>query len=207
MQGRVKKIRHAKNTKKFNTLSATELKNLVQGAQSFDQHAIDRLCAIFKPLIIAATHKSYIIGTLGGDAENTAWEIFLEFIHQYKGNKFSLLPGLIKTHIEYELLHKLYPRKPVSVEDEVILDATNADGSRCFEPSDNGASMEKLSKKDFWQDIHAILTPRQRDVIEAVYCFNMSLREYSREQSISYSAAHLHLQKAVNRIKYKYISE
>ena len=182
MQGRVKKIRHAKNTKKFNTLSATELKNLVQGAQSFDQHAIDRLCAIFKPLIIAATHKSYIIGTLGGDAENTAWEIFLEFIHQYKGNKFSLLPGLIKTHIEYELLHKLYPRKPVSVEDEVILDATDGNGQRLYEPSDNNASMDKFFEERFFKDVYTCLTPRQRDVIKPYPLSRTFLREREKQQ-------------------------
>ena len=201
MQGRVKKIRHAKNTKKFNTLSATELKNLVQGAQSFDQHAIDRLCAIFKPLIIAATHKSYIIGTLGGDAENTAWEIFLEFIHQYKGNKFSLLPGLIKTHIEYELLHKLYPRKPVSVEDEVILDATDGNGQRLYEPSDNNASMDKFFEERFFKDVYAYLTPRQRDVIDAICKYRMSVVEYSKDQGIAYSSAFLLLRRSLKAVR------
>ena len=77
------KIRHAKINKPYNSLSATELKKLVKGAQRFEQQAIDRLCQLFKPLVLREAYKSYVVGTLGDDAQNTAWEIFLEFIHNY----------------------------------------------------------------------------------------------------------------------------
>ena len=201
MQGRVKKIRHAKNTKKFNTLSATELKNLVQGAQSFDQHAIDRLCAIFKPLIIAATHKSYIIGTLGGDAENTAWEIFLEFIHNYHGNKYRLLPGLIQMHLSFKLMHKVYPKRNTNVKTEAILDAVDSNGSKLLDPSDEHACINKFFENKFFEGIYAHLTPKQSDIIDAVYRHNMDLKKYSEEQNISYTAAYQLKNRALDILK------
>ena len=96
----------------YRAFTPTELKSLVQRAQSFDQQAIDRLCAAFTPLIYKEASRSYIAAALGGDAVNIAWEIFLEFLHSYKGNKYRLLPGLIQKHLYYELMHKVYRNKP-----------------------------------------------------------------------------------------------
>ena len=59
-------------------------------AQRFEQPAIDKLCADFTPLINKEAHRQSVFNALGEDAVNIAWEIFLEFIHSYKGNNYRL---------------------------------------------------------------------------------------------------------------------
>ena len=48
-----------------------------------------------------------VYNALGEDAVNTAWLIFLRFIHRYKGRAFNHLPGLIKYHLHYGLLRQV----------------------------------------------------------------------------------------------------
>lgn len=171
---------------------------MVQAAQSFDQHAIDRLCEAFRPLIIAEAHRSYVIGKLGDDAENTAWEIFLEFIHSYKGNKYRLLPGLIQTNLSYELLHRVYPRSLVSVQGDALLDITDEDGKALLEPSDNNACIDGFFEDSFFEEVYKHLTPKQVDIIDAVYRHNLSLAEYAEQQCITYTGAYRLEQRALN---------
>ena len=79
-------------------------------AQRFEQPAIDKLCADFTPLINKEAHRQSVFNALGEDAVNIAWEIFLEFIHSYKGNNYRLLPGLIQKHLHYRLLDRLHQK-------------------------------------------------------------------------------------------------
>ena len=198
------KIRHVKINKinkQYNSLSATELKKLVKGAQRFEQQAIDRLCQLFKPLVLREAYKSYIVGTLGDDAQNTAWEIFLEFIHNYHGNKYRLLPGLIQMHLSFKLMHKVYPKRNTNVKAEAILDAVDSNGSKLLDPSDEHACINKFFENKFFEGIYAHLTPKQSDIIDAVYRHNMDLKKYSEEQNISYTAAYQLKNRALDILK------
>ena len=109
--------------KEKNYYTPTQLKNLVQAAQRYEQHAIDRLCEDFKPLIYKEAKRANVYAALGEDAINIAWEIFLSFIYKYKGNNFHLLPGLAQKHVHYELLHKITRQQ--SITDCTSLDADN----------------------------------------------------------------------------------
>ena len=194
-------IRTKVKTNKYNSFTATELKNLVQAAQRYEQNAIDRLCDSFKPLILKEAYKSYVVAKLGDDAENTAWEIFLEFIHAYQGNKYRLLPGLVQMHLSYELLHRVYPRTQSMVEAELLLDATDSDGKRIMDPSDKNMCMDGFFEENFFEGLYQGLTPKQRDVIDAVYRHHMSLAEYGQQTGITYTAAYLLEKRALAIIK------
>lgn len=170
-------------------------------AQSFDQQAIDRLCQLFKPLVLAEAYKSYVVGNLGDDAQNTAWEIFLEFIHNYQGNKYRLLPGLIQMNLCYKLMHKIYPKRITNVEAEAILDAVDSNGSKLLDPSDEQACINNFFEDKFFESIFAHLTPKQSDIIDAVYRYNMDLKKYSEEQNISYTAAYQLKARALDILK------
>ena len=104
------------NAKKKHFESAAALKALVLAAQNGQQQSIDELCAAFRPLIMQEARYSYVKQALGEEAENTAWMLFLEFIMSYKGKNFLALPGLIKVHLHYSLLHKVYPDEKVEVD-------------------------------------------------------------------------------------------
>ena len=101
--------------------SAAELKKLVQATQKGDKTAIETLCKNFEPLIMKEAHRSYIIQSLGEDAVNTAWEIFLDYIQRYDKPSYLKLPGLLKTTLRYELFHKAF--RGISVSDCTCLDA------------------------------------------------------------------------------------
>ncbi|MGN1398744.1 MAG: hypothetical protein ACI4WG_01935 [Erysipelotrichaceae bacterium] len=174
---------------------------MVQGAQSSDQRAIDRLCQLFKPLILAEAYKSYVVGKLGDDAENTAWEIFLEFIHNYHGNKYRLLPGLIQTNLYYNLMHKVYPKRITTVKAEAILDNVDDNGNKLLDPSDEQACINNFLEDKFFEEIFVHLTQKQKDIIDAVYRHNMNLKDYSDEQNITYTAAYLLEKRALGILK------
>ena len=76
-------------------------------AQAYEQEAIDKLCEHFKPLVYKEAYRLTVYNALGEDAVNTAWLIFLRFIHRYQGNAYNHLPGLIKYHLHYGLLRQV----------------------------------------------------------------------------------------------------
>ena len=103
---------------RFSKLSAKELKILIKEAQTFKQEAIDKLCEHFQPLINKEARRQQVYDAFGEDAINTAWVIFLDFIHRYNGSDYQHLPGLIQCRLRYELLHQIQ-RKGRSSDKEV----------------------------------------------------------------------------------------
>ena len=184
----------------YRAFTSAELKSLVQRAQARDQQAIDRLCAAFTPLIYKEARRSYIAAALGDDAVNIAWEIFLEFIYAYNGNKYRLLPGLIQKHLYYELMHKVYRNKP---EQAIIsLDAA-ADDEQQLQIADEKQLLAKLEDKLLLEKLLAALTDKQRLLIEAIFMHGLSLREYAQSQGISFTAAYKMQLKALSRLREK----
>lgn len=86
-------------------LSPNHLAELIRGAQCDVQHNIDELCRAFRPLIYKESKRETVYNALGEDAVSIAWEIFLKFIRRYNGCDYVNLPGLIRCHLRYELLH------------------------------------------------------------------------------------------------------
>ena len=139
--------------------SAAELKELIQAAQRGDAAAIEALCIAFRPLILKEANRSYIIQTLGEDAVNTAWEIFLDYIQKYDKTGYLKLPGLLKTTLRYELFHKAF--RSISVSDCTCLDANEISGSGLV-VSDEHLFVEKIENKSIVDYLLEQLTEKQK---------------------------------------------
>lgn len=190
--------KNMQTNKQLTSFTAIELKNLVEAAQRLDEHAINTLCAAFKPLIIAESHKSHIIAQLGDDSENIAWEIFLATIQSYHGNKYRLLPGLLQKQLHFELMHKAYPRSSTPT---VIMPLEDLEAGSAAGDAYSKNNINDLLDKEFFADILRCLTKKQRDIIDALYRHQMSLTEYCSEQSITYTAAYYLEKRALRTLR------
>ena len=177
--------------------SAAELKELIQAAQKGDKTAIETLCKNFEPLIMKEAHRSYIIQSLGEDAVNTAWEIFLDYIQRYDKPSYLKLPGLLKTTLRYELFHKAF--RGISVSDCTCLDANENSGSS-LAVSDEHLFVEKIENKSIVAYFMEHLTEKQRRVIEAIFIHNLTLDEYRLQEGISFKVAYMHQQAALKKL-------
>lgn len=170
--------------------TADELQELVEKAQAYDQQAIDALCAVFAPLICKECAVSYVQSALRADAQNIAWEIFLDFIYHYDGTDYKRLPGFIKMHLHYSLLHQCDTCKNVempSISDDEIL-----------EIPDKNTHYEMSYEV---QDALNHLTAKQRAVIEAVYFQGYTLKEYAINNQICMQNAYQTLNRAIKRLR------
>ena len=174
--------------KAYARLSAGELRQLVAGAQRFEQPAIDKLCAAFEPLVYKEAHNSNIIKILGDDSVNTAWESFLDFVQRYDNKSYRRFPTLARINLRYELLHKAFRNN--SVQDSVILDETDAEGRRLINPSDKNDLMNKLHDKHLAEDLLASLTKKQREIIVATVIEGYTLEEFAQKNGTKYCAAY-----------------
>ena len=182
--------------------SAAELKKLVQATQKGDKTAIETLCKNFEPLIMKEAHRSYIIQSLGEDAVNTAWEIFLDYIQRYDKPSYLKLPGLLKTTLRYELFHKAF--RGISVSDCTCLDANENSGSS-LAVSDEHLFVEKIENKSIVNYLLEQLTEKQRKLIKAVFINSINLHQFSKLKGISYKVAHARQQAALKKM-YKALS-
>ena len=182
--------------------SAAELKKLVQATQKGDKTAIETLCKNFEPLIMKEAHRSYIIQSLGEDAVNTAWEIFLDYIQRYDKPSYLKLPGLLKTTLRYELFHKAF--RGISVSDCTCLDANENSGSSLV-VSDEHLFVEKIENKSIVDYLLEQLTEKQRKLIKAVFINSINLHQFSKLEGISYKVAHARQQAALKKM-YKALS-
>ena len=176
-------------------LPTAQLQELVLAAQKGEQVAIDAMCTNFKPLVMQEAHRSYVAQALGEEAENTAWVYFLEFIMSYKDDCYQLLPGLIKMKLRFAFMQKIYRKKHVAT--QFLLDATNEDGRRLYEPSMEDKNIEKIRLT------YALkcLTAKQRHIVEATVMGELSLTDYSQKHGLSYTAAYLLQKRALSILK------
>ena len=177
---------------------AAELKQLVKEAQKHRQSAIDELCRTYQPLIMKEAYRSYIVKKLGEDAVNIAWEIFLDFIHGYKGRNFRSLPGLIQTHLHYSLLHKAYPETKISVDEELVEDTKDM-----VETSVNTTNniADTVCEQAFIDVLLATLTEKQKDIILATIIKDRTLDEYRLKNNISFKVAYERQKAALAKLK------
>ena len=182
-----------------NLFTENELKEQVLAAQRGEQQAIDALCEAFEPLVMKEAHTSYIVQALGQDAENTAWEYFLEFIMAYKDDTYLLLPGLIKIKLDYALMQKVY--RNYNVDALFLLDVTNAKGKRLIEPSSEDNQLEKIHLLAGLQYALSSLSEKQWEIVKDTILHNISLKEYSQKHNISYTAAYLLQKRALAALK------
>lgn len=149
-------------------------------AQNNDQQAIDRLCDIFRPLILKEAHLPSVRNALGEDAENIAWVIFLEIMHRYKRRSYRYFPGFVKSCLHFRLLDSLHQKG--CLYDCVALDGGEEFSDTLAESSNKiDTSIASLS----FAQVLGKLTQAQRKVIEAIDLEDMSVRQYSRLNNCS----------------------
>lgn len=76
------------------------------------------------------------------------------------------------------------------MQDLAVLDETDAQGNRIFNPSDKNSLMETLQEKNVVEDLLAGLSEKQRQVIVATLIEGYTLEEFSRAKDISPTAAY-----------------
>ena len=152
------------------------LKKLVLAAQAGDSAAIEMLCQLFKPLIKKEAFRSYILQALDEDAENTAWEIFLDIVMHYHKKSFLRFPGFIKTNLRYELFHKAF--RGLSVSDCSSLESEQELKAKDLAVVDDKLFLESIENKSLVEYLLSKLTEKQRLVIQAVYFEDSSIKPY-----------------------------
>ena len=187
-------MKKAKNNRKHSN-PAKLWKRLVLAAQAGNKLAIKILCKAFKPLIMKEAYRICVLQILGEDAENTAWEIFLEFIQKYKGKNYRQLPGLIQLTLHYVLLHKAYPETKISVDEELVEDI-----SMLNTVAQNTVS-DAVCGKEYIDQLLAVLTEKQKDIILDTIIKDKSLEEYRLQHNISFKVAYARQKAALLKLK------
>ena len=174
------------------------LKKLVLAAQAGDSAAIEMLCQLFKPLIKKEAFRSYILQALDEDAENTAWEIFLDIVMHYHKKSFLRFPGFIKTNLRYELFHKAF--RGVSVTDCSSLESEQELKAKDLAVVDDKLFLESIENKSLVEYLLSKLTEKQRKVIQAIYFDGHSIMQFHKQHGISYKVAFTHHQAALKKM-------
>ena len=177
-------------------LRSTELQQLIQAAQKNSDAAIARLCQAFAPLIRKETHREAVYRILGEDAANIAWEIFLRFIRRYKGADFEHLPGLIRCHLHYELLHEI--SRHTRRQQKEIYD----DGSISEQLIQANDELQRLTLRLLLQKALSQLPPMQQDIIKACCLKRQPARFLSQRYSCTCANILKHRRHALLRLRH-----
>ena len=118
---------------------------------------------------------------LGEDAVNTAWVIFLEFIQNYKGDKFRLLPGLIRHHLHYELLHTAY--RSSTYKDAQALESSD---EYMEQRADKKDPISECEAKILLKQAMEKLSTGQKAAIQAIDLEGYGFREYCAQKSCTH---------------------
>lgn len=188
--------------KQINSFTPAQLRMLVHGAQANDAQAIGTLCAAFKPLIYKESSRPLIRNTLGEDAVNTAWIVFLELIGKYKGSKFSHLPGLLSLHVRYALYHAAI--KHIKDHDYDSLDMGEA-GEQLLQIADLHDHIEASTTQQLLHKALSKLSKTQRLVIEELYIKGQTPK-HCEIYGISKQACYMHKTRALKKLR-KLITE
>ncbi|MDY6028700.1 MAG: sigma-70 family RNA polymerase sigma factor [Acidaminococcaceae bacterium] len=168
------------------------MRELVLSAQSGNSAATELLCRTFKPLIRQEI-RGYVSRILGEDAENTAWEIFLTFIVNYRGWDYRRLPGLIKSHLHYELLHAV---------------AKEINQAEPFDPElydeEQTAACSELNSAEvrlLLDDCMCKLTPKQKLFVDSVCLGGKTLREAGAAFGCTPQNSYKHLSRGLETLR------
>ena len=181
-------------TEEKTTFTLTEFKELVHSAQKGDREAINVLCTAFKPLIYKEAYRYEVRESLGEDAVNTAWLIFLEQIKKYDGRDFGHLPGLLQYHIHYGLLHKFTRGK--SVKDCYYLDAEENEETQI---ADKDNVFERTEVNQLFSA--ARLSKEQTDAVNELVLNELDYRLFCKKYACSSKTAFKHRANGLKKLK------
>lgn len=174
-------------------LTSDDLERLVKDSQKNNTAATELLCRAYKPLVYQEAGREYIYSILREDAVNIAWEIFLTFIRNYRGRDYKRLPGLIKSHLHYELLH---------------ITQKELERSSHLEPEPAEAALPSPKNEISSAELRLLLdnamcglTSKQRQIIRSVCIEGRSLREESSRLGCSPQNSHKHLSRGIAKLR------
>lgn len=181
---------------RFTKIPPEELQSLITRAQAYEQEAIDKLCTNFKPLINKEAHRLHVQERLGEDAVNTAWVIFLNFIHRYKGTDFDRLPGFIQCHLRYALLHR--------VQKEGRSSDSTAANEELMEMQTYELLEHSLTKLAI-QEVLERLPTRQKQILSMYYIDKMTLEQIAESFNCNEKTIRRQKLEAIKTFKEKFI--
>lgn len=186
-----------RKSNKSQGLSPETLRQLICGAQCNVQQDIDALCHAFRPLIYKEGRRQTVYNALGEDAVSIAWVIFLKFIRRYNGCDYKNLPGLVRCHLRYELLHAVQKQGAMWDNEDLSTMEEGTEASGVPAKDDIGAFLlnNALAKSI------ASLTSKQRMVVQHMFYNNSSLTQTSRIMGCSHTGIQKHRDLALNNIK------
>lgn len=155
----------------------------------------DRLCEAFRPLIYRECSRESIYRVLGEDAVSIAWEIFLRFIRRYNGCDFINLPGLIRCHVHYELLHQLSRAARQSASE------VQNDGSIAEQLAQANDELQRLTLRLGIQQAFTALTPLQQAIISASCLQKQPTRLLSKRYNCTCANILKHRRRGLQRLR------
>lgn len=183
-------------------LTGRQLSVLVPQVKKGDQKSNEVLYEAFTPMIKGLLRDLNAYAVLGEDAENIAWLKFLEAVMAYKDEDYATLPGLLKFKVYFALLHAM--QRMLKKQLLLILDATDASGRHLWEPAVCDMRLEAVHDNVVLEHAMSRLSAKQREIILQTVLGDMSLKEYSEQNGICYSAAYK-LQRRALAILKKYL--
>ncbi len=140
-------------------------------ARQGSKAALAELCLAFRPLILKESHYTHVYNALGEDAVNIAWLIFLTFIRRYNGCDYLHLPGLIRCHLRYELLHAVQRKGSIWEHEEP---------GNAAEQGGDSSDLTRLLQRLSLEQAIATLPVRQQAVIRQRFLAGQPLRTVSK---------------------------
>ena len=183
-------------------LTGRQLSVLVPQVQKGDHRAIEEVYEAFKPLIAHLLWQKGVREILGEDAENTAWLFFWEAVMRYQDEDYATLPGLLKFKVRFALLHAM--QQMLKKQLLLILDGTDASGRYLWEPAVCDVRLEAVLGDVALHHAMRKLSAKQREIVLQTVLGDLSLKEYSEQTGICYSAAYK-LQRRALAILKKYL--
>ena len=169
-------------------LTDRQLSVLVPQVQKGDQKSNEVLYVAFTPMIKGLLRDLNAYAVLGEDAENIAWLKFLEAVMAYKDEDYATLPGLLKFKVYFALLHSM--QRMLKKQLLLILDATDASGRHLWEPAVCNVRLEAVHDNVALEHAMSKLSAKQREIVLQTVLGDLSLKEYSEQTGICYSAAY-----------------
>lgn len=152
----------------------------------------------FRPLILRESKREAVYNALGEDAVSIGWEIFLRFIRRYNGADYANLPGLIRYHLHYELLHAVQRQGALWDSEELCsMDEGTAAASVAAEDAIGRFIFDNALARGMER-----LTEKQRMVLQHIYYEDGNVLQASKLLSCSHVNVIRHHNRACDNIKH-----
>ena len=158
---------------------------------------MEQLCQSFTPLVKRLSHRQTVYNVLGEEAENTIWLLFLEFINQYSGDKFRLLPGLVRRYLILQTMNIIkHSSFRFNLEQ---LSEMDGECSVAQLPSPNNVQ-DVLNKLALWQELKNVPS-QQRKILYAFYFKERTTNEIAVNMELTPRTVRYHRQEGLNNLR------